>query len=198
MLCMQPTSQGTLLRTAPTRQPINRTRIKSYSQTKTSWFCGRRHGTTKKSKIVRPKSSKHGEMTTYALLATRCFLSATDATRPEDKRISSHFYKVKAKLRHSPLLTLIQEAHEPIEEESSSSDQAPPFTMNASFFVEDDEGQQDSNEDHYERESEREPVEDPQHSDDERDRYSNDSERVKYDSDRSSESGSQSDSNAPF
>ncbi len=117
---------------------------------------------------------------------------------PEDKHISSHFHKVKAKLHQSPLLKLIQEAHEPIEEESSSSDQAPPFTRNTSFFVEDDEGQQDSNDDHYERESERESGDDSQHSDDERDSYPNDSEGARYDSDRSSESGSQSDSNAPF
>ena len=70
--------------------------------------------------------------------------------------------------------------------------------MNASFFVEDDEGQQDSNDDHYERESERESLEGSQPSDDERDIDSNDSERTRYDSDRESESGPQSDSNAPF
>jgi hypothetical protein len=117
---------------------------------------------------------------------------------PEDKRIGTHFHKVRAKLRQSPLLKLIQEAHEGNNQESSSSDQATPFTMNASFFVEDDEGQQDSNDDHYTRESERESGDDSQHSDEERDFDSNDSEGVKYDSDRSSESGSQSDSNAPF
>jgi hypothetical protein len=70
--------------------------------------------------------------------------------------------------------------------------------MNTSFFVEDDEGQQDSSDDHYARESERDSGEGSQHSEDECDIYSNDSERVKYDTDRSSESGSQSDSNAPF
>jgi hypothetical protein len=101
-------------------------------------------------------------------------------------------------LRQSPLLKLIQDAHEGNDQESSSSDQATPFAMNTSFFVEDDEGQQDSNDDHYARESERESGEDLQHSDDERDSYSNDLEGAKYDSDRSSESGSQSDSNALF
>jgi hypothetical protein len=71
---------------------------------------------------------------------------------PEDKRISTHFHKVKAKLRQSPLLKLIQEAHEGNDQESSSSNDAPPFTMNTSFFLEDDEGQQDSDDCHYERE----------------------------------------------
>jgi hypothetical protein len=117
---------------------------------------------------------------------------------PEDKRISAHFHKVKAKLRQSPLLKLIQEAHESNDQESSSSDQATPFTIDSSFFVEDDEGQQDSNDDDYTRGSERESGDDSQHSDDERDIDPNDSERAGYDSDRSSESGSQSDSNAPF
>jgi hypothetical protein len=117
---------------------------------------------------------------------------------PEDKCISTHFHKVKAKLRQSPLLKLVQEAHEDSDHESSSSDQATPFTMNTSFFVEDDEGQQDSNDDYYTRESERESADDSQHSDEERDIDSNDSAGAKYYSDRSSESGSQSDSNAQF
>jgi hypothetical protein len=70
---------------------------------------------------------------------------------PEDKCISSHFHKVKAKLRQSPLLKLIQETHEGNDQESSSSNQATPFTMNISFFVEDDKGHQDSNDDYYTR-----------------------------------------------
>jgi hypothetical protein len=64
---------------------------------------------------------------------------------PEDKRINKHFDTVKSKLRQSPLLKLIREAHEGTDEESSSTDNVLPFSMNHSYFVGEDKGQQDDN-----------------------------------------------------
>jgi hypothetical protein len=64
---------------------------------------------------------------------------------PEDKRINKHFDAVKAKLRQSPLLKLVREAHEGTDQESSSTDNVLPFSMNHSYFVGEDEGQQDDN-----------------------------------------------------
>ncbi len=67
---------------------------------------------------------------------------------PEDKRINKHFDTVKFKLRQSPLLKMIREAHEVQEHQSSSTDNVLPFSMNHSYFVGDDEGQQDESLDH--------------------------------------------------
>jgi hypothetical protein len=67
---------------------------------------------------------------------------------PEDKRINKHFDTVKSTLRRSPLLKLIREAHEGTDQESSSTDNVLPFSMNHSYFVGEDEGQQDDTLDH--------------------------------------------------
>ncbi len=64
---------------------------------------------------------------------------------PEDKRSNKNFDTVKSKLRQSPLLKLIREAHEGTDQESSSTDNVLPFSMNHSYFVGEDEGQQDDN-----------------------------------------------------
>ncbi len=67
---------------------------------------------------------------------------------PEDKRINKHFDTVQSKLRQSPLLKLIREAHEGTDQESSSTDNVLPFSMNHSYFVGKDEGQQEDTLDH--------------------------------------------------
>jgi hypothetical protein len=65
---------------------------------------------------------------------------------PEDKRVSNKFDGVKAKLRQSPLLKMIQEAHEGGDNQSSSTDNATPYTMDSSFFLGEEEGQPDEEE----------------------------------------------------
>jgi hypothetical protein len=67
---------------------------------------------------------------------------------PEDKCINKNFDTVKSKLRQSSLLKLTREAHEGTDHESSSTDNVLPISMNHSYFVGDDEGQQDDNLDH--------------------------------------------------
>ena len=84
---------------------------------------------------------------------------------PEDKRVSGKFDSVKAKLRQSPLLRMIREAHVGPDNQSSPTDDATPFTMNGSFFLGEDEGQQDE-EDCYSPESEEDEEPNSPHSDD--------------------------------
>jgi hypothetical protein len=60
---------------------------------------------------------------------------------PEDKRIDTKFDTVKSKLRQSPLLKMIREAHEGYEQQSSSTDDVVPFKMTHNFFLGEDEGQ---------------------------------------------------------
>ena len=66
---------------------------------------------------------------------------------PEDKRINKHFDTVKFKLRQSPLLKMIREAHEHQAYQSSSTENETPFTMDHSFFLGEDEGQPDDEQD---------------------------------------------------
>ncbi len=74
------TSQDKLLPTALTKKPTNRTRRVSYSKTKTSWYCGKRHGTIRMNKIAHHTLSNHGATITYALFAIKRSHLATDAT----------------------------------------------------------------------------------------------------------------------
>jgi hypothetical protein len=71
----------------------------------------------------------------------------------EDRRINQKFDKVKAKLRQSPLLKMIREAHEHQEYQSSSTENETPFTMDHSFFLGEDEGQQDDDDEHHQAQS---------------------------------------------
>ena len=60
---------------------------------------------------------------------------------------------------------MIREAHEGPDNQSSPADDATPFTMNGSFFLGEDEGQQDE-EDRYSPESEEDEGTNSPHSDD--------------------------------
>jgi hypothetical protein len=67
----------------------------------------------------------------------------------EDRRINQKFDKVKAKLRQSPLLKMIREAHEHQEYQSYSTKNETPFTMDHSFFLGEDEGQQNDDDERH-------------------------------------------------
>jgi hypothetical protein len=118
---------------------------------------------------------------------------------PEDKRINKHFDTVKSKLRHSPLLKLIREAHEGTDEESSSTDNVLPFSMNHSYFVGEDEGQQDDNLEYNQDHSDSNEAYTPSQSDSHSDAESAHESRDHVASDNDSDGGSHhSDSSAPF
>ena len=118
---------------------------------------------------------------------------------PEDKRINKHFDTVKSKLRQSPLLKLIREAHEGTDEESSSTDNVLPFSMNHSFFVGEDEGQQDDNLEYNQDHSDSNEAYTPSQSDSHSDAESAHESRDYVASDNDSDGGSHhSDSSAPF
>ena len=140
-------------------------------------------------------------MTTSARLATK--LSIDHRCDTDDKRVSGKFDSVKAKLRQSPLLRMIREAHEGPDNQSSSTDNATPFTMNGSFFLGEDEGQRDEEErgeeERYSPQSEEGEGTSSSRSDD---GDSNDSQQSDSDSHRSFNSEASesyySDSDAPF
>ncbi len=117
---------------------------------------------------------------------------------PEDKRVSDKFDSVKAKLRQNPLLGMIQETHEGSDNQSSSTDNVTPFTMDGSFFIGEDEGQQDE-EECYPPESEEDEGTNSSHSDDD---SGHDSQGSSSDSYRSANSDAEkshhSDSDVPF
>jgi hypothetical protein len=121
----------------------------------------------------------------------------------DDKRVSGKFDSVKAKLRQSPLLRMIREAHEGPDNQSSSTDDATPFTMNGSFFLGEDEGQRDEEErDEEERYSPQSEEDEGTSSSRSDDGDSNDSQQSDSDSYRSTNSEANesyhSDSDAPF
>ena len=121
---------------------------------------------------------------------------------PEDKRVSSKFDGVKAKLRQSPLLKMIQEAHEGGDNQSSSTDNATPFTMDSSFFLGEDEGQPDE-EEYTPPESEQDERTNSSHSNDDSnyDSQESDSQESDSNSHRSTNSDAESDhsdTDAPF
>ncbi len=116
----------------------------------------------------------------------------------DDKRISSKFDGVKAKLRQSPLLKMIQEAHEGVDNQSSSTENSTPFTMDGSFFLEEDEGQQDEEDySHHESEKDEGTLHSP-HSDDDASNVSEESGSDAYRSANSDAESYHSDSDAPF
>jgi hypothetical protein len=118
---------------------------------------------------------------------------------PEDKRINKHFDTVKPKLRQSPLLKLIREAHEGTDEESSSADNVLPFSMNHSYFVGEDEGQQDDNLEYNQDHSDGKEAYTSSQSDSHSDAESAHESRDHGESDNDSDAGSHhSDSSAPF
>jgi hypothetical protein len=118
---------------------------------------------------------------------------------PEDKCINKHFDTVKSKLRQSPLLKLIREAHEGTDQESFSTDNVLPFSMNHSYFVGEDEGQQedtlDHNQDHSDDEEDYPHSQSDSHSNAEGAHESRDDTGNDNDSDVSS---NHSDSSAPY
>ncbi len=118
---------------------------------------------------------------------------------PEDKRINKHFDVGKSKLRQSPLLKLIMEAHEGTDQESSSTDNVLPFSMSHSYFVGEDEGQQDDNldrnQDHSDDEEDYTHSQSDSHSDVESTHESRDDVGSDNDSDASSH---HSDTGAPY
>jgi hypothetical protein len=108
------------------------------SKTRISWCYGKSLGTTKPNRPAPLASLKHGVMTTYALCVIRTSPSTIDVNPKTSVSTSTS-------IQSSPLLKLIREAHEGTDEESSSTDNLLPFSMNHSYFVGEDEGQQDDN-----------------------------------------------------
>ncbi len=94
---------------------------------------------------------------------------------------------------------MIREAHEGTDEESSSTDNVLPFSMNHSFFVGEDEGQQDDNLEYNQDHSDSNEAYTPSQSDSDSDAESTHESRDYVESDNDSEGGSHhSDSSAPF
>ena len=119
----------------------------------------------------------------------------------DDKRVSGKFDSVKAKLRQSPLLRMIREAHEGPDNQSSSTDNATPFTMNGSFFLGEDEGQRDEEErdeeERYSPQSEEDEGTSSSRSDGGDDSLQSDSDSYRSTNSEANESD-YSDSDAPF
>jgi hypothetical protein len=170
--------------------PISKTLRPSFSRTRISWSCGKKPGMTTTSRYVQPEDDN---------LCPACHKPFTLDHRcdPEDKRISGKFDSVKAKLRQSPLLRMIQEAHEGSETQSSSTENATPFTMDDSFFLGEDEGQQDE-EEYYPPESDDDEGTNSPHSDDGSDDDSQESGSDSYRSANSDVESYHSYSDAPF
>jgi hypothetical protein len=135
-------------------------------------------------------------MTTYALYAIRTSPS-TIAVTPKTSVSTSN--SIQSKLRQSPLLKLIREAHEGTDQESSSTDNVLPFSMNHSYVVGEDEGQQDDNLDYNQNHSDDEEdyphSQNDSYSDAERTHESRDHVGSDNDSDASSH---HSDTSAPY
>ncbi len=91
---------------------------------------------------------------------------------------------------------MIQEAHEGPDNQSSSTENSTPFTMDGSFFLGEDEGQQDD-EDYHPRESKEDEGTNP-HSDDDASNVSQESGSDTYRSANSDAESYHSDSDAPF
>jgi hypothetical protein len=133
-----------------------------------------------------------------ANLCPHCYQAFTFDHRcnAEDRRINQKFDKVKAKLRESPLIKIFREAHEHQEYQSSSTENETPFTMDNSFCVGEDEGQQDDDDEHHQAQSsdEQEDV-DSRHSKP----FFDDPQESQSDTETRSETGSgYSDTDAPF
>jgi hypothetical protein len=119
--------------TVPIRQLTSKRPRGNCSRTRISWCYGKSLGMTKTNKPAPLASLKHGVMTTYVLYAIRTSPSTIAATpKTSVSSINKHFDTVKSKLRQSPLLKLIREAHEGTDQESSSTDNVLSFSMNHS------------------------------------------------------------------
>ena len=93
---------------------------------------------------------------------------------------------------------MIQKAHEGSDNQSSSTDNVTPFTMDGSFFLGEDEGQQDE-EEYHPHKSEEDEGTNSSHSDDDSGHNSQESSSDSYRSANSdAEESYHSDSDAPF